>query len=183
MKIQNGRLVIRDFTISDVESFSVLAADPEVTRYLYWGPLDQSQAKKFIQRAVDLAVVKTRRKFILAIENDRAEMLGYIFLNVKSFINAEAEITYCLKKKYWGVGYGTEAIRLVLDFAFKKLKLHRVFARIDQENSRSEKLLKKNGFVYEGRLRQDAYMKGEWRDSEIYSILAHEFISDTARPV
>ncbi len=175
--------MIRDFTMDDVESFSALAADPEVTRFLYWGPYNTTQTRQFVRKAVSLSEPSPRRKYLLVIEDRQKELLGYIHLNIKSFINAEAEITYCLQKKYWGQGLGSEAVRAVLKYSFEKLHLHRVFARIDEENVKSAALLKKNGFVYEGKLRQDAFMKGQWRDSLIFSVLSHEFLSDQEKSV
>jgi ribosomal-protein-alanine N-acetyltransferase len=169
--------------MEDVEAFSRLAADAEVTRFLYWGPFNAAQSKKFIQRAVDLAAVPVRRKYIEVIENLSGELMGYLFLNVKSFINSEAEITYCLKKEFWGQGFGSEALKLFLEFAYHKLQLNRIFARVDEENLRSIRMLEKNGFVYEGKLRQDAFIKGKFRDSLIYSQLANEFVPDSKKSV
>ena len=64
-----------------------------------------------------------------------------------------AEIDYWLGKNYWRRGLATEAMRLVLKFGFKKLKLHRIHAHTFEKNIASRKVLEKCGFKIEGIMR------------------------------
>ena len=73
-------------------------------------------------------------------------------------------------------GYGTEAIRLVLGFAFKTLNLHRVSLRVLAYNQRAIRAYEKCGFRVEGRERQTAYVDGHWHDDVIMGILENELI-------
>ena len=70
-----------------------------------------------------------------------------------------------------------EAIKLILNFGFKKLKLVRIYARVMHPNISSVKLLEKSGFQYEGRMRRTTLRKGKWMDDLRYSILSNEFES------
>jgi RimJ/RimL family protein N-acetyltransferase len=85
-----------------------------------------------------------------------------------------AKLGYAIKASEWRKGYATEAARLLLDFAFGPLALHRVSAAIGPDNDASIALVKRLGFTYEGRLRDHVFTNGAWRDSLLYSVLAHE---------
>ena len=80
-----------------------------------------------------------------------------------------------------GLGIGTEAIRLVLDYAFGPLDLHRVELRVLAFNTRAIAAYQRCGFIEEGRLRENALVDGEWHDDIIMSILEPEFASRSKR--
>jgi RimJ/RimL family protein N-acetyltransferase len=69
-------------------------------------------------------------------------------------IKINAEIGCWLWKNFWGQGLAQEAIELMLNFAFKDLKLKRIWAKVVHLNKRSQILLRRTGFKYEGRLRK-----------------------------
>ena len=75
----------------------------------------------------------------------------------------------------WGCGYGTEATRLVLDYAFTQMKLHRVDLRVLSFNPRAIRCYEKCGFVQEGIEREGALIGGEWQTDIIMSILEQEY--------
>ncbi len=72
-------------------------------------------------------------------------------------------------------GYGTEAVGLTLRFAFEELNLNRVMLHVFDFNPRAQRVYEKNGFVQEGRLRQDSYRHGQYRDILVYGILRAEW--------
>jgi RimJ/RimL family protein N-acetyltransferase len=67
-------------------------------------------------------------------------------------------------KAYWGRGFGREAIRLLLDYAFRMLNLRRVFLRVHGGNERGIRAYRACGFVEEGRLRQHVWSNGAYDD-------------------
>ena len=79
-----------------------------------------------------------------------------------------------MSKKYWGQEIASEALKLILDFGFKKLKLMRFYARVMHPNIASMKLLEKAGFKYEGRMRKHIFKNGKWMDELRYAILREE---------
>ena len=81
------------------------------------------------------------------------------------------EIDYSLFPDYWKNGYATEAVRRILEFGFKDLKLHRIEAGVATENAASIKVLEKVGMVREGRKRKILPIRGEWKDNYLYAIL------------
>lgn len=72
----------------------------------------------------------------------------------------------------------TEAARLLIDFGFKELHLHRIYATCDPRNIASYKVMEKLGLTFEGRMRENLLIKDGWRDSLLYSILE----TDLSRP-
>jgi RimJ/RimL family protein N-acetyltransferase len=75
----------------------------------------------------------------------------------------------------WGSGYGTAAARLVVDHAFNRLNLHRVFLRVFSHNERAIASYKKLGFIEEGRLRQHQWREDGWVDTLYMGLLRDEF--------
>ena len=74
-----------------------------------------------------------------------------------------------------GQGLGTEATRLILDYAFKNLGLHRVDLRVLEYNTRAIACYEKCGFVKEGLEREGALVEGKWETDVMMSILEQEY--------
>ena len=75
---------------------------------------------------------------------------------------------------YWGKGYGTKSVRLMVDYAFNTCKMHKVTAEILSENLPSIEMFKKCGFSIDGRLRDDVYKNNRYYDVLSMSILASD---------
>ncbi|WP_075620225.1 GNAT family N-acetyltransferase [Paenisporosarcina indica] len=78
---------------------------------------------------------------------------------------------YQLDQDHHGKGYATDAVRLILDFAFREKGFHRVEAGVMPRNIGSARVLEKSGFVREGLLRDYIKIKGIWEDHYMFSIL------------
>ncbi|MEE9553374.1 MAG: GNAT family protein, partial [candidate division Zixibacteria bacterium] len=76
---------------------------------------------------------------------------------------------------FQGRGYASEAIRLILGFAFKELRLVRVYAGVHQRNAPSVKALEKTGFTREGCWRKASFLGRRWSDVYAYGILKEEY--------
>ena len=74
-----------------------------------------------------------------------------------------------------GKGLGTEAIGIVLEYAFNVLKLHRLSVRVVEYNTRAIRAYQKCGFVVEGREREAAFVDGIWHDDVMMGILDREY--------
>lgn len=78
-------------------------------------------------------------------------------------------------KEYWGKGYGREAIRLLLEYAFKYHNLRRVYLNTTSVNERGLRCYRACGFVEEGRLREHAWGNGQYVDVVYLGILRREW--------
>jgi RimJ/RimL family protein N-acetyltransferase len=81
-----------------------------------------------------------------------------------------AEIGYWIGEPYWGKGYATEAVRLLIKFAFEELDLLRIYAKIYAYNTGSMKVLEKTGFEKEAIIKSSIIKEGKVFDEHLYSI-------------
>lgn len=86
-----------------------------------------------------------------------------------------AYVGYQIGEEFSAQGYMTEALQLVLRYAFVNLKLHRLEANIQPENVASLALVKRAGFVREGYSRRYLKICGRWRDHERWAILVEDW--------
>jgi ribosomal-protein-alanine N-acetyltransferase len=127
------------------------------------------------------------------IERDRADWAsdrGYAFVIVERETGAlrgrmalanvvrgaweNATLGYFVDEEAGGRGFATEAVGLVLRFAFGPCRLHRVQAAVMPHNVRSRRVLEKNGFRLEGRAPRYLRLDGRWRDHDLFAITAEE---------
>lgn len=80
-------------------------------------------------------------------------------------------IGYFLDKRYNGKGMMTEAVRLVVEYAFNELKLHRIEAGVMPHNIPSMRVLEKAGFHKEGIARKNVKINGKWEDHQVLAIV------------
>lgn len=74
-----------------------------------------------------------------------------------------------------GRGYGTDAVRVIVNYGFEELNLNRIELRVFAYNSRAIATYRKVGFVEEGRRRQVTFHGGKYYDDVIMSLLAEEY--------
>lgn len=86
-----------------------------------------------------------------------------------------AYLGYYLFEGFAGNGYMTEAVKLILSYSLKVLKLHRIEASVQPENQASIKILKRCGFTKEGFLRKYLKIGGRWRDHERWAIIVEDW--------
>ncbi len=133
-------------------------------------PYRLTDAKKFIREQAN-KLKKGTDQFWFITEKDSGLIIGGIGLHHISKENKKAELGYWLHPDKWGVGLTTEAVKLVVKYGFKKMKLHRIYAFCFAANIGSQRVLKKNKFVLEGKQRQSFYRFGSWQDILWYSLL------------
>ena len=130
--IKTERLFLRNLEVNDWQAVNEYASDPEVVRYMDWGPNTEKETKDFIQRAMSTQEEKPRRVYSLAIVVEKEDrLIGSCGINVSNPENREGWLGYCLDRNFWGKGYGTEVARGLMDFGFTELALHRIFDRCE----------------------------------------------------
>jgi RimJ/RimL family protein N-acetyltransferase len=103
-------------------------------------------------------------------------LIGTVGIHHISWVNRVGEIGILLgDKENWGRGFGYDALSLLIDWAFRSLDLHRVDSRVLSGNVRSERLMRKLGFVEEGRARSKYYRDGARQDEIIFGMLRDEW--------
>jgi len=180
--IETERLVLRDFRPEDWETVHEYAIDPEVCRYMPWGPNSEDETRAFIGRAMDGRAQNPRLHFELAIilaEGDRLIGGGGIRAADESF--RAADMGYCLRRDAWGKGFGTESATALVAYGFEQLGVHRIWATCDSKNARSARVLEKSGMELEGTMRDDTWLRGRWRSTHMFAILETQWRPRDAR--
>lgn len=176
--LETDRLILRDWKRADWKDVQTYATDPEVSKFMVWGPNTDAETKEFIDIAMDAAASRPRRGYELAIVLKETEkIIGGFGLQVVGKENATAMIGYVLHRDFWGKGIVTEAAERMMVFGFTTLNLHRMYATCDTENIGSSRVMEKCGMRREAHFKQDMFIKGKWRDTYSYAILESEWRS------
>ena len=163
---------LRKLTLKDAKDIYENINDPVVSRWtaLIPYPYPKDLAKKFIRSS--RYKTKKGKSLILGIELlENKKIIGVISLMHINKIHKRAEIGYWLGKKYWGKGVMTQAVKEILKIAFGEMKLHRVYAKIFEENIASRKTVEKCGFKHEGLHKDSCFKNGKYRSVITYAIL------------
>lgn len=171
---ETERLLLRLFQRSDFAAVHAYGSDVEVTRYMDWGPNTEDETRQFVDLAVGHSLVPTAPSWEFAVvSREDGELLGGTGIH---FLGpGRAEIGYCYSMAAWGRGVATEAGRDLLRLGFAELRLHRIQARCDPENTRSARVLEKLGMSLEGQLRECHWVRDRWADRLLFAILEQEW--------
>jgi RimJ/RimL family protein N-acetyltransferase len=172
-----GELVrLRALELDDLDRCYHWLNDREVTRFLEGGryPPSTVQERDWLENAV-----RNRSGFanvLFAIETKDGVHIGNAGLHEGSPEHRTAKLGIMIgEKEYWSRGYGTDAVRTLLRFAFEQMNLNRVELGTFDFNERAQACYRKCGFVEEGRRREDRYIDGSYHDLLIMGILRREW--------
>ncbi len=101
--------------------------------------------------------------------------MGTVGLHPRDETGVSTEIGIFLAEPFWDEGYGTEASRLVTDYAFRERRTHRVMARVFEGNVGSARIWEKLGFRHEGTRVEAEFVDGEYVDVEFYAVTDDEW--------
>jgi RimJ/RimL family protein N-acetyltransferase len=164
-RIESERLRIRRFKDSDLASFMAYRNDPEVTRYQSWDSCEEREARAFIREMESAPAGVPGEWFQFAIESKQtAVLIGDCALRVDAHEPYRAEIGFTLARVHQGKGFASEAVSVLLDYAFGTLGLHRVVAIADCRNAPSVALLERVGIRREGHFVENVWFKEGWAD-------------------
>lgn len=178
-ELRTDRLLLRRFRESDIDRLAAWQSRPEVARFLYWEPRTREAAEAALtRRMTETHLDGDDDVLALAVERrDDGLLLGDTSIWLRSAAHRQVEIGYVFHPDAGGHGYATEAARALVDFAFKDLAAHRVFARTDARNTASAALLQRLGMRQEAHFREAEIFKGAWGDELVFAILADEWPS------
>ena len=173
--ITGTRLYLRGLQAADAGGpYLSWLNDPDVGRYLEtrYQPWSQARLERYIAQ-----LDGSQHDFLFGIclrENDRH--IGNIKLGPVNWIHRFGEVGLLIgEKDLWGKGYASEAIGLLCDFAFGTLNLHKLKAGCYADNQGSARAFVRNGFVEEGRLRQQWLMDNQYQDSLLLGLLRDDY--------
>lgn len=167
--LEGARLLLRPPVLDDAEAlFDGIAGDSEVTRYLLWSPHpDVDETRRVITEHFNAD--GGERTWLLVLR-DSGDIVGLI--SCRSRVRHSVEIGYCLGRRWWGAGLMSEALGVLLGELAADPCVYRVWATCHVDNTRSAGLLRRAGFVLEGRLRRHSVYPNlgpEPHDSLLYA--------------
>lgn len=166
VRIEGDRIYLTRLAPDDVtQTYADWLADDEVVRYLECRGSRYTVADL---QAYVRAVSSDPRSLLFAIRTKDGRHIGNIKIGGIEQTHRFADIGLLIgDRKAWGNGFGSEAIRLVADYAFEVLGLHKVIAGIYAGNRASLKAFEKAGFRVAGVLKEHRYHDGGYMDEMI----------------
>ena len=167
-KINGKNIYLRTLKNSDV-SYDYLSwmKNTNITKYMDTGSetYTKNKLKNYIEKSN-----KSKNDILFGIFiSDSNKHIGNIKLDKINYLHKRAHIGIMIGDiNEWSKGYGTESIRLLTNFAFKILKLHKLKAGVMINNKPSIKLFKNSGFTIEAKLVEDCFYKNKFIDSYIF---------------
>ena len=172
--IIHGRLVrLRAREMADLERAYAWINDYDVARFLLLRyPQSREQEEAWLRNTPHAGF----HAVPLAIDTLEGVHIGNIDLRDIQPENRTAELGVMIgDKRYWGRGYGSDAVRTLTRFAFRMMNLQRVHLRTYEYNERAQAAFRKAGFKEEGRLRRHLYMEGRYWDVIVMGCLREDF--------
>jgi RimJ/RimL family protein N-acetyltransferase len=164
-QLRTDRLLLRPFSLTDVEDVVAFGSDQEYVRYLRRQD-DEESVAQWVLRPWD-----RRPVFAIVFEE---KVVGRANLDVDAS-NRIVELGYAIAREHWGKGLAAEAARPVMDWGFDAFDLAKVFATADARNIRSHRVLEKLGMQREATLRSHEIRRGERADIAYYGILREDW--------
>lgn len=175
VQLTGSRVILREFYADDLDRVMTVVGDDRVTEKLSFDTRSREQAAEMLNGILDRAKQDPRTEYYLAAATADDGLIGFVRLELNGV--QAAKLGGAGAADYWGRGYAFDAARTMMDFGFRELKLHRISAAMGPDNAASIALVRRLGMAYEGRIRDHVYTNGQWRDSLLYSVLAHEWKS------
>jgi diamine N-acetyltransferase len=167
------RVFLRPFQKKDLIHFQRWSNDAELRRLIgEVAPMSRTDAEKWYK---ELLADKDRAWFVIVLKKGK-RVIGEAGLLRMFRPFRSTDMTIIIgEKDAWGRGYGTEVGHLLLDYAFKKLRFHKISIGVVGFNKRALKFWKSLGFKKEGIKRDDYFYDNQFSDCVMMSILREEW--------
>lgn len=176
ISLESSRILLRKLRLSDADDLYHQIRHKDMARWMSHipHPYPRPLASTFIRKSQRLWKAKKSFTFAVLLKKT-GRLIGIVSLNRVDFDHQCAELGYWLGRQYWGQGLTTEAVGLLLPFAFRDLKLFRIYACTFGPNLASQKVLQKCGFQQEGTLRQAVIRNKKRHDFLNFGLLKPEY--------
>lgn len=171
-KIESRNLLLREIKLTDVNR-----------RYLKW--MNDYQTVRFIESRFNKWTIKKIREYVKKVKNDPSYLflaillkkngrhIGNIKLGPINKIHQSADIGIIIgEKAYQKKGYALEAVKLLANFSFESLRIHKLSAGTYSNNRGAIGLFKKAGFSIEGTKREQCFYEGHFVDIILFGMVS-----------
>lgn len=165
--MESVEVILRELKYSDKANLAILANNRKIwdhVRNFFPHPYTEKDAEDFISKC---SVEDPRVTF--AIEYNM-ELTGIIGLVLQTDVyHFSAELGYWIGEPYWNKGIATQAVKKILNYGLRVLKLERIFTGVFAYNKASQRVLEKCGFELEGVFRKSVFKNNKFVDEFRYA--------------
>jgi RimJ/RimL family protein N-acetyltransferase len=168
---------LRPLRARDADELHAYLSEPAVTELTSYPVPTRSLAEAIIARSSSRWAAGELAKWAVASAHDD-RIVGTCGFNEHSQPHRWAELAFDLARPYWGTGLMRRAVAAVLDWTYAQDRIDRVHAYVRVDNTRSQRLLERTGFVREGCLRSFRICRGQPHDFYVFSRLRADPMGD-----
>lgn len=161
---------LRPLRGADADALHAYLRDPVVTERTSYPAVSAAMVEAMIERSLSRWAAGELSKWGVARAHDD-QLFGTCGFNEWSPAHRWAELAFDLAPACWGKGLMRQAVAAVLQWTFRQAQVDRVHAYVRIDNSRSQGLLERTGFVREGCLRSYRVCRGQPHDFYVYGLL------------
>lgn len=165
---------LRPLRMADADALHAYLRDPVVTELTSYPVVSVPMVEAMIERSMSRWAAGEPSRWGVALQHDD-QLVGTCGFNEWSQVHRWAELAFDLAQAHWGKGLMRQAVAAVLQWAYRQGQVNRVHAFVRVDNSRSERLLERSGFVREGCLRGYRVCRGQPHDFYIYGLLRSDW--------
>ena len=173
--IVGTNILLRPCKADDYDAIKVYRQDEQSCRFIR-PPESDERIKEIVEHHCspwELSEGRWNGLVISFVDQDKA--IGEISYKIEELEHARAEIGYRVSPECAGKGVCTEACRLLINYLFTNLKLHKVVAKCDPENHASYRVMEKLGMQKEAHFKRHFKIGERWTDQIDYGILASDW--------
>lgn len=179
--LHGAAVTLREPRLTDAVALCARLTTPLVTRYISPPPATPAGYERFISRAQHERS-RGRLACFGVVPDGMNEPVGLLQVHEVEASFGMGEWGFALDDKYWGTGVFMASAPLVLDFAFRDMRLHRLEARASIDNGRGNRVLEKLGAASEGVLRASLANDVVGRDQRLWAIVADDWLAAHPEP-
>jgi len=167
------KATVRPLEMNDLDEIMKWVNDPEVIGKFtnFKRPMTREQEARYLEQ-----IIASEKDQLFAVETESGEYLGNTGLHEIDYKARSGRLAIILgNKKYWGRGYAQSAVEGLLEQAFEKYRMNKVWAIVMEQNTKMQHILEKCGFKKEGLLRDEYFSQGRYHNMVRMSILEKEY--------
>lgn len=173
MNIIGERVILTRAVEGDIDFLCKIESDKDLWRYEESVKSNDDKLREQFRKQIN---GDTCHNFIVTIKEDNQKPpIGCVSVWQYTDWRKSWEVGYSILPQYQNKGYGVESLKLLIGFAFKELKAHKVVGMCNIMNVASAKMMTKCGMRLEGVFKEELDWNGKWTDQQFFSILESEF--------
>ncbi len=153
---------MKPLELGDVDNIMTWVNDPEVVKNLqhFDKEFSREDEKNYVQK-----ILTSKNDYVFSFLNkETGQYIGQGGIHGIAWENKLGRLSIIIKREYWNKGYAQEILPKLVDHAFKRLGLHKIYLMHWKENKKADHLYRKLGFQEEGVFKDEYFWQGKYHD-------------------